>query len=250
MRRKRRARRPTLLRRLLEEIENFVHYYQTAALRAVNEETRRAADILEKAIAERVLNLNAPARHKMHPKVREILLAYFQQRKDKQAKLEKVRYDAPFTEGENTMPKCILCGVEAEDVAQITDGFKVLGKARELVGDEEIPDVLVVSIPVKKLCPYCADVVGVKHPDEGIVEAVRYYTDLMKLAVPKLQSEVVPPSAKRQIDVDKVKEALFILQEALLGAARKKEGSEDIEAKESDMYAETPEEVAEGWKRE
>lgn len=249
MGKRKRTRRPTLLRRLLEEIENFVHYYQTAALQTVREETKRAAEVLEKAIAERTINLATPARRKLHPKVTELLLTYFKQRKQEQAKLEKVRYVAPLTEGRN-MPKCVLCGVEADDVAQITDGFKVLGKARELIGDEEIPDVPVVSIPVKKLCPYCADVVGVKHPDEGIVESVRYYTDLMKLAVPKLQSEIVPPSAKRQIDVDKVKEALFILQEALLGAAREKEGSEKITAKESDMYAETPEEVVEGWKRD
>lgn len=251
MGKRKKARRPTLLRRLLEEIENFVHYYQ-ATMRAVGGESaqRAAEEILEKGIYERILNFTTPPRNPLHQKAREILAHYFKT-KGKQAKLEKEmkRYDEG-SEGAKTMPKCILCGVEAEDVAQISENFKVLGKAREIIGDEEIPDVLVVSVPVKRLCPYCADIVGVKHPDPGIAEAARYYTDLMKLAVPKLQPEIVPPSSKPKIDVDKVKEALFILQEALIGAARKEEGKDagKLSAEGESMYAETPEEVAEGWK--
>lgn len=148
------------------------------------------------------------------------------------------------------MPKCILCGVESDDVARITGEIKKLGKARDVIGDAEVPDVLVLSIPIKNLCPYCADVTGVKHPDPEIVDSVRYYTDLMKLAVPKLQRDIVPPSEHPKIDVDKVKEALFILQDALTKVARQKEQEGELPKEESEtMFAEEPEEIVSGWKR-
>jgi len=133
---------------------------------------------------------------------------------------------------------CQVCGVIADDVTLYPLGIKVLGKAREITGDEDMPDILVVDIPVKELCAYCADLEGLKHPDPEIAEKVRYYTDLMKRAVPKVQEGVKPAESRPEIDVDKLNEVLIELQDAIQRLAREKVGTEKVEWKKESMYDE------------
>lgn len=76
MKRRKRARRPTLLRRLLEEIENFVHYYHTT-MREAQAKHYKLSELLEKATTERVIQFTSPPRSRFHRKVIELINQYF-----------------------------------------------------------------------------------------------------------------------------------------------------------------------------
>ena len=247
---KTKKRKPSLLRRLVEEIQNFLHYYEG-----------RAGATLEKAIAERIVDFQSPPRSKFHQKVVDILRQYFTK---KQTKLDKERTSSETLGKESKVKgfrwremqmarKCAICGVEASDVFRHVLDYRVLGTADQLLKSDDIPKVAVVDIPVVNLCAYCADLSGVSHPNPKIADGVRYYTDLMKHALPKLQEHIVPPEKEEKVEVDKVQEVLYLLQEALTKLARTEEASapkRDIPKVSAVDYPEEADELFDAWKEE
>jgi len=219
MRKRQKRARSSLLRRLLEEIENFTAYFDAKLGR------------MEKGILGETIRLDIPTRRKLHPQILAILKQLLGEQTDTGGGGKAKKKIGKAKEGNNDTAwrdsdmadRCAICGVEAEDVFEVTQTPKVVNSVGEMLKAKELDNILVLDIPVTKLCAYCADLHGVKHPDPDIAEKVAHYTDLMKHAVPKLPEHVEKPTSSPKIDVDKVDPVLVEQMKEFVNLARKME---------------------------
>jgi len=215
----RRKRKPSLLRRLLNEIENFATYFET--------EVR--GQKVEKGVLAEIVQLGKPPRRRLHPQVLALLRELLGEGTDEDEKAKKkvgksIEGKPLSAWRESKMAKCAICGVEAEDVFEVSlSPIKKVGDVGEMLKAKELEGTLVLDVPVTKLCAYCADLHGIKHPNPEIAKKVAYYTDLMKRAVPSLPESVEKPEGAPKIDEDKVEPVLVEQVKEFISMARKME---------------------------